>query len=300
MILFAIGLSLLLSLLAIRNNKYPIILENYAVAIIVFISIGLYVLNKILAKRSLKILAKQSMFWDIPASIMLEYNKDNIVKKPKIVKTFETMELDPTKKVKQTKKVKAKSSELEDYRLNSTRFAFKKVQKTVKIPARNEVREMPIPYLYEEVETDDNLIEKELGKLIYSDIRKYNYFTVISELDYFTGKTYKTEQGEKSCSFVFQLIYYKMYELNYMLEKNLDFEKLLKENNYIAQFFLMDLWERIAKDDIIGVSSLYAIAKDKKDLDLVGACDSLINSNIVRDGIELLAHYYNFKGKVLF
>jgi hypothetical protein len=59
------------------------------------------------------------------------------------------------------------------------------------------------------------------------------------------------------------------------------------------------MWEKIATKEIIGTSTLYAIAQSDKEIELIGAMDTAISSIIVPEGVALWAHYCNFKDRIL-
>lgn len=262
----------------IHTQKPPIHLLNQNILFLTIFSIGLIFANRKLMIRKKNILASQARFWNIHPKEMLDNNKRFFKWKPPFVKKIQESNYEEV-----THPITRKTS-----------WKFVKSEKVIKVPARKEAIDLPEPYLFE---MDQFGQEKILGKLIYSDIARFNRFTILGSLQYFESDI---------CTRLHRLIYNKLIELSVLNEKHIDFEKALEKNKFILQFFILDLWEQLAKDDIIGVSSLYAIINiypeteiEKKELDLVGAMDSLINTNIVPYGIDLLSHYYNFKGMLL-
>lgn len=252
----------------IYNAKKPIILEKEALIIFGIVSVFFLLAIKRVSIVNKKIMASQIKFWNIHPKEMLDNNKHNFVWKAPYVRKISEMNY----------------VEEKDF-LGRPRWKFKRSERIIKVGARKESKDLPEPYLYE---MDGN--EKVLGKIIYNDIRRFNRYTVIGSLKYF--------ESDK-CTRIHGLILSKLIELNVLNERYYDFDKILAENRNILEFFFLDLWERLATDDIIGVASLYSIASEKREFDLLGAMDGIINSNIPRDGIELLAHYYNFKGRIL-
>jgi fumarate reductase subunit D len=154
----------------------------------------------------------------------------------------------------------------------------------VKKKGRNEIDVIEDEYFFEK----DNMGVKHLRPIIYADIKNYNKFTVIKSLAYF---------NDKDCPKIYKVIYEKLHYFNEESEKDLDFKPILEENNHILEFFILDLWETLATQEIIGVATLSTYATNDRELDLVGAMDIAINSNAVRKGFELYVHYMNFKGK---
>jgi hypothetical protein len=233
------------------------------------LGIALFLLAKYLSYKNMKIKARQAKFWDVSPEEILNTTSNLFVVKPKFTTKLKTkVYKEVTHPITQRKKHK-----------------FIMEEKIYTVPKRKEVKDLKEPYLYE---LDED--EKVLGKIIYSDIRRYNNFTVIPSLEYF-----ESEQ----CSRIHALIFEKIFSFNILSEKNLDFEKALKNNKNILEFFILDMWEKIATKEIIGTSTLYAIAQSDKEIELIGAMDTAISSIIVPEGVALWAHYCNFKDRIL-
>lgn len=165
---------------------------------------------------------------------------------------------------------------------------FKNKHKIVSKRGRNELEEQQKEYFYEET-FENNKKTRRIQTLVLADIKNYKGFTLIESLDYF-----KSQYASK----LYQTIYVKLYTINEDIETEIDFDKLLKINKYCVEFFLIDLWIKISSKEIIGIGTLNSYAQSKKELELIGAFDAVVSSNIKKQGILLYAHYLNFKGEL--
>jgi hypothetical protein len=130
--------------------------------------------------------------------------------------------------------------------------------------------------------------DKELYPFIWEYVKDYRYFNKIESLKYFDSKASRLEKK----------IYKKMQKVNKKNELGLEFNRILAENGFIVEFFLMDIWERIVSRDILGVATLNVIAKSKRELCLIDALDALVSENLQKDAVGLLAHYFNYKNRI--
>jgi Ca2+/Na+ antiporter len=153
----------------------------------------------------------------------------------------------------------------------------------VKLDGREEIKDITVDKFFKFNPKGDKLLNKE----IYSSIKRYRKFTKIKDTKYF----------EKTDSKVHQLLWKKITALNKQNETNINFEQLLKDNHFVLQFFILDLWEKLTKSEAIGVANLKSVAKNEKEKHLVGALYSL-EYIPQKEGIELLAHYLNFKDRI--
>jgi hypothetical protein len=157
--------------------------------------------------------------------------------------------------------------------------------RVVKKKGRNEIKDPKIVNFYEKSFDGD----KTLYPFMWNDIKNYKEFTKIESLDYF----------KKDASELTKTIYDKMVEINERNEKDLNFNRILSENDYFLEFFLLDLWERIVDTEIRGVATLNVYAKDEHELDLIDALDSSISANVRKGGMALYSHYVNFKNRLV-
>lgn len=134
--------------------------------------------------------------------------------------------------------------------------------------------------------------EKILDNKVLYMIRDFNpekKLTKIDSLKYF----------KKDASPLIKKVYEKIVEYDLDAEHEIDFQKMLEDNDYYLEYFIMDGWEKTALYENIGVGTLEQIAENAMEVKLIGAMDSLISSFVVNDGIELLAHFYFHHGRLV-
>ncbi len=153
----------------------------------------------------------------------------------------------------------------------------------VNVNDRKEIKKIEEQFFFKTNKKGD----KELEVLKYLDIKEFNRFTVIKSTKFFNSD---------KCPVIYKVIWKKFLLLDKEFEKFLDFEEILKENGFILQFFFIDLWGRLAKNEVLGIATLEVEAKNQRELELLGAMDSEKNSNVQLLGFELYCHYLNFKG----
>ncbi len=164
----------------------------------------------------------------------------------------------------------------------------KNQHKIISKQGRNELVEKKKEYFYEEI-LENNEKSRRLQPLILADIKSYRGFTIVESLNYFKNK---------HSSKLHKTVYTKLYNVNENIETDIDFDKLLKINKNCVEFFLIDLWIKISSKEIIGIGTLNAYAINKKELELIGAFDAVVSSNVKKQGILLYSHYLNFKGEL--
>ena len=81
-------------------------------------------------------------------------------------------------------------------------------------------------------------------------------------------------------------------------ETRIDLAEVLKENEYCAEYFIMDLWGQFTNDINIGVANLEILAKNDIQRQLVFALDNLDLYNVKNKGSALYYKYMLFKNKV--
>lgn len=81
-------------------------------------------------------------------------------------------------------------------------------------------------------------------------------------------------------------------------ETRIDLVEVLKENEYCAEYFIMDLWGQFTNDINIGVANLEILAKNDVQRQLVFALDNLDLYNVKNKGSALYYKYMLFKNKV--
>ena len=97
---------------------------------------------------------------------------------------------------------------------------------------------------------------------------------------------------------LFKAVFAKVTEFIKQRELKIDFEKVIKENEFKAEFFLMNLWEENTKPFNISLANLELLAKNEQEIELLGALD-LLNLNCVkRKGAVLFYKYMEFKDRI--
>ena len=116
-------------------------------------------------------------------------------------------------------------------------------------------------------------------------------FIFIDDLLYF-----ENEDTPKPLKIVFK----RLKELNIDNNNNLNFDEYLKNNNYVMQFFLLDIWEELTKRINLSITSFWTIIDIEDNpvvSNLFGAIMSVEESTIKPFGYEIYAHYLLFKRK---
>lgn len=138
------------------------------------------------------------------------------------------------------------------------------------------------------------LVNKDSKKLIKNGVIVPQFFV---DLANFHGTKIKNlEDIEKNA--VFAVVFAKLKEFVKASEARVDFETKLKENDFIAEYFLLNLWEEHTKPFNISVANLEIVATNANDIEFLGALD-LLNLNCVkRKGAVLFYKYMEFKGRI--
>lgn len=146
------------------------------------------------------------------------------------------------------------------------------------------------------IETKIDLEDKHLGKQ-YSH-RSYflsgNIFIDIKNLKLTKVDNIKNIHNYK----LYSLIFKKIEQMIKYLEKNVDFEQILKENDMCLEYFLMDLWERYTQSFNIGTANLDVYATSEIEKELVGALDNIDLNSVKRRGSALFFSYMKFKKRL--
>lgn len=97
---------------------------------------------------------------------------------------------------------------------------------------------------------------------------------------------------------LYKTIFDKLSKVIFDKEISVEYKALLETNNFIAEYFLMELWEKYTKDINIGVASLIVIANREIEKELIGALDNLDLNSIKRNGAGLYYSYIKYKNKL--
>lgn len=146
------------------------------------------------------------------------------------------------------------------------------------------------------VETHLNKPSKEFYR-VYSNDEKYltsNIFHEMRDLEL----TRLSNLAEISKINLYNKIYEKIKEFNDSIEMSIDYEGILKENDNIAEYFLIDLWCRFTKPFNIGTANLIVLARNFTQSELIGALDNADLNSVKRHGAGLYFKYALFKNLI--
>lgn len=146
------------------------------------------------------------------------------------------------------------------------------------------------------IETKVNIEDKFLTKQ-YSHKHSFlsaNIFYEIKNLKLTKVDSVKDVRSIK----LYSLILNKIEGMIKYLEKNVDLEEILKDNDMYAEYFLMDLWERFTQSFNIGTANLDVYAQEEIEKDLVGALDNIDLNSVKKTGAALFFSYMRFKKRL--
>lgn len=146
------------------------------------------------------------------------------------------------------------------------------------------------------VETHLNKPSKEFYR-VYGNDEKYltsNIFHEMRDLEL----TRLSNLAEISKINLYNKIYEKIKEFNDSIEMSIDYEGILKENDNIAEYFLIDLWCRFTKPFNIGTANLIVLARNFTQSELIGALDNADLNSVKRHGAGLYFKYALFKNLI--
>ncbi|OCS21940.1 hypothetical protein CFVI97532_07000 [Campylobacter fetus subsp. venerealis cfvi97/532] len=137
-------------------------------------------------------------------------------------------------------------------------------------------------------------VNEENKKIIINDMIRPQFF-----INYFGFKGTKIQNlAELEKSDVFKSVFNKVKDFIKDLEVKVDFDKELQNNNFIAEFFLMDLWERYTPKFNISVANLDILARSENEKEFLGAID-LLNLNCIKfKGAGMYYAYLEFKDRL--
>lgn len=137
-------------------------------------------------------------------------------------------------------------------------------------------------------------VNAEDKKLIINDTIRPYFF-----IKYFNFKGTKIQNlNELENIKVFKVIFDKVKFFIKELEIDVNFEKELKDNDFIAEFFLMDLWENYTYKFNISVANLDILATSENEKEFLGAID-LLNLNCIKfKGASIYYAYLEYKNRL--
>lgn len=183
------------------------------------------------------------------------------------------------------KKDEIVAKQMKYWNIKTNDILNKNKHQIVKKNGRNELKKQEDEYFYNE-----NITVKQLLPAMELLIKNYNDFTII-----------KNTKDISNISPVYSEIYKRIQEIAKDNENDIKYDDVLEANKYCAEFFLIDLWEQVCFNEILGVIALDTIAQNEKDTELIGAIDAVKSSSILKDGFYLYSHYLiskNFKYRV--
>lgn len=146
------------------------------------------------------------------------------------------------------------------------------------------------------IETEINKLNKQFYRQYANDMKFLtgNIFKEIEEIKLTKIKTTK----DLSNSLLYEMIFDKIKGFVKSLEQSVDWEQILKENDFIAEYFLIDIWCRFTKPFNIGTANLSILAGNYTEYELVGAIDNADLNSVKRHGATLFFLYAKFKNLI--
>lgn len=97
---------------------------------------------------------------------------------------------------------------------------------------------------------------------------------------------------------LYNLIFQKVKGFVDWREIKVDYEQLLKSNDYNLEFFIMDCWELYTQGFNIGTANMEVLASRPIERHLINALDALDMESIRREAAPLFYAYMQFKGRL--
>ncbi|WP_376843606.1 hypothetical protein [Campylobacter coli] len=102
----------------------------------------------------------------------------------------------------------------------------------------------------------------------------------------------------EECSKVYKAIFKKVKGFIDILEVKINYEEILKNNNYYLEFFLLELWEDYTPKFNISPANLDILAIDEKEIEFLGAIDLIHLNCIKRKGSAMYYKYLESKNRI--
>ncbi|RDU61868.1 hypothetical protein [Helicobacter sp. MIT 14-3879] len=146
-------------------------------------------------------------------------------------------------------------------------------------------------------------IDININELQQSWIRQFNnneiYLSANFFLDYENLTLTKIKNIKELSSYpLYEMIFIRLSKVINDKELKLNYDDLLLKNDFIAEYFLMELWETYTKDINIGIASLILKANRNIEKELISALDNLDLNSVKRNGAGLYYSYMKFKNKL--
>ena len=154
-------------------------------------------------------------------------------------------------------------------------------------------------YSYRKINKEDRIdtrINKKSKKFyrIYSNEHKFLTGNIFYDIKDIKLTTIKTTDDLNNIE-LYRTIFNKIKEFNKSAELSVNYEEILKENNFIAEYFLIDCWCRFTKPFNIGIANLDMLATNFTQKELIGAIDNADLNSVKRAGAGLFFKYALFK-----
>lgn len=140
----------------------------------------------------------------------------------------------------------------------------------------------------------ETLINKESKMIIKNGVIIPSFFLDLATFQLTLIKSVK-DLGESA---VFSAIFSKIQDFAQAREMQFDYEKELENNAFYAEFFLLDLYEKLTSPFNIGVANLEVIATNRNEIELLGALDLVNLNSVKRKGAVLYYKYIEFKSRI--
>ena len=137
-------------------------------------------------------------------------------------------------------------------------------------------------------------VNKESKKLMKNGKIVPEFFLLYHHLE----PTRVKDINELKSNTIFAIIFKKLEEFIKLKEVKIDYEKELAFNHYLAEFFLMELWEKYTPQFNISVANLDILAKNEKEREFLGALNLIHLNCVKRKGAVFYYKYLEFKDRI--
>ncbi len=141
------------------------------------------------------------------------------------------------------------------------------------------------------VNEDEKKLIKNVGGMRFLST---NFWINLSNLKLNTIKKYKDIHNIK----LYSIIFNKINEFIKKAEIELDFQEILEKNGYIAEYFLIYLWEHYTKRENISVANLQILSENFTQNELLGALDISLLNNVKFNGATIYYLYMKHHDRI--
>lgn len=97
---------------------------------------------------------------------------------------------------------------------------------------------------------------------------------------------------------LYSIIFNKINEFIKKAEIELDFQEILEKNGFIAEYFLIYLWEHYTKRENISVANLQILTENFTQNELLGALDISLLNNVKFNGASIYYLYMKYHNRI--